>query len=531
MKCAVPLQAHQLQGLDVEVLYPLVQWLVKQVYGRREEIESTMRRMSVAQFDQHCRAVPHLPPPTTKTDSLRSLYAPQRRCRLKETGEKTPMVHAQHVMLEYVGIKKGWTALKALHRMKVGLKGAAGALGSAQPGGTQGGESTDDLAKALSKVLVSGGADDEGDADAATGEEAEEAGEGSLEESDAGFGEKDLEKKMIAQLVGMGASDIHQHREDFAQKSDALMATGGMAQVYRIRSERDAMERRIEYENQQLQRELSQVAEASETAGAAADAAAATQAEVEKHGVKQQKMIESVESSGVDHQGESGDALRQIERVVALSAELTEKAKALQKEHAELMESRRQTLRQQLESPDLDIQKLDEIDRLLISERQKAQKMRQFNGQKGQKIASLQRQLDEVPNRAELVQYERRFRELYAQVAGKHEETKKYFNLYNTLEERKTYLSKEVSLINSINGNFAKLKAATKDKAPLADSIEGLTKSVAQSLEKVKQRLMDETASKDALQAAHDKLMDKERKYYKLIREMQVELQRSEELS
>ena len=270
MKCAVPLQAHQLQGLDVEVLYPLVQWLVKQVYGRREEIESTMRRMSVAQFDQHCRAVPHQPPPTTKTDSLRSLYAPQRRCRLKETGEKTPMVHAQHVMLEYVGIKKGWTALKALHRMKVGLKGAAGALGSAQPGGTQGGESTDDLAKALSKVLVSGGADDEGDADAATGEEAEEAGEGSLEESDAGFGEKDLEKKMIAQLVGMGASDIHQHREDFAQKSDALMATGGMAQVYRIRSERDAMERRIEYENQQLQRELSQVAEASETAGAAA---------------------------------------------------------------------------------------------------------------------------------------------------------------------------------------------------------------------------------------------------------------------
>ena len=48
------------------------------------------------------------------------------------------------------------------------------------------------------------------------------------------------------------------------------------------------------------------------------------------------------------------------------------------------------------------------------------------------------------PNRAELVQYERRFRELYQQVASKLEETKKYFNLYNTLEERKTYLGKEV---------------------------------------------------------------------------------------
>ena len=63
------------------------------------------------------------------------------------------------------------------------------------------------------------------------------------------------------------------------------------------------------------------------------------------------------------------------------------------------------------------------------------------------------------------------------------------------------------------------------------DSIEGLTKSVAQSLEKVKQRLADETQNKDTLQAMYDKLVDKERKYYKLVREFQVEALRNEELS
>ena len=42
--------------------------------------------------------------------------------------------------------------------------------------------------------------------------------------------------------------------------------------------------------------------------------------------------------------------------------------------------------------------------------------MKRLVGQKGRSIASLQRRLDDVPGRAELVQYERRFRELYQQV-------------------------------------------------------------------------------------------------------------------
>ena len=40
------------------------------------------------------------------------------------------------------------------------------------------------------------------------------------------------------------------------------------------------------------------------------------------------------------------------------------------------------------------------------------------------------------------MQYERRFRELYQQVASKLEETKKFYSLFNTLEEKKGFLSK-----------------------------------------------------------------------------------------
>ncbi len=44
-------------------------------------------------------------------------------------------------------------------------------------------------------------------------------------------------------------------------------------------------------------------------------------------------------------------------------------------------------------------------------------------------ISRIVRSLDDVPSRAELVQYERRFAELYEEVAGKLEENRKYVDV------------------------------------------------------------------------------------------------------
>ena len=58
------------------------------------------------------------------------------------------------------------------------------------------------------------------------------------------------------------------------------------------------------------------------------------------------------------------------------------------------------------------------------------------------------RAIDDIPTRTELIQYERRFSELYQQVAPK-PENKKYFEMYNTLDERKRMLEKEVTLVKA----------------------------------------------------------------------------------
>lgn len=118
-------------------------------------------------------------------------------------------------------------------------------------------------------------------------------------------------------------------------------------------------------------------------------------------------------------------------------------------------------------------------------EKERLHLIRMQLAKKNRAIVSIERKLDNIPDRTELAQYQRRFIELYSQgtiqvfffyfdeefvlmiyifntskmskilVSAKHRETKQYFTLYNTLNDTKQYLTKELSLLNSIFENYA----------------------------------------------------------------------------
>lgn len=109
----------------------------------------------------------------------------------------------------------------------------------------------------------------------------------------------------------------------------------------------------------------------------------------------------------------------------------------------------------------------------LQTTRKKHQKLKLQLATLNQDVAKLQRRLDDIPSRAELTQYQKRFVELYNQgiirslnnrycsnfdffflVGAKHNETKKFYTLYNTLDDTRMYLEKELNLLNSIYDNF-----------------------------------------------------------------------------
>eukprot|EP01119_Soliformovum_irregulare_P023202 TRINITY_DN8079_c1_g1_i1.p1 TRINITY_DN8079_c1_g1~~TRINITY_DN8079_c1_g1_i1.p1 ORF type:complete len:557 (-),score=194.43 TRINITY_DN8079_c1_g1_i1:279-1949(-) len=110
---------------------------------------------------------------------------------------------------------------------------------------------------------------------------------------------------------------------------------------------------------------------------------------------------------------------------------------------------------------------------------------KQLASHKNREIASLERQLDEVPSRIELSQYQRQFVELYEQMASKETETRQYFNTYNTSDKTKSFLQSELGILNSIHDNYTAAMASKSTRDQLVSQMVEKVKSVAQNLEKV----------------------------------------------
>lgn len=53
MRCPNPVQAHQVQGLDMKSLFPAVQWLVKKMLETRAETEASVKRTANLNFGKH----------------------------------------------------------------------------------------------------------------------------------------------------------------------------------------------------------------------------------------------------------------------------------------------------------------------------------------------------------------------------------------------------------------------------------------------------------------------------------------------
>jgi hypothetical protein len=94
--------------------------------------------------------------------------------------------------------------------------------------------------------------------------------------------------------------------------------------------------------------------------------------------------------------------------------------------------------------------RMKEIDDMHAKIDDKWNKVRQLLAQRNLQVAATSRKIDDVPTRTEMIQYERRFVELYQQVGLKLEETRRYYAMYNTLDKTREFLSKEVKLIDSI---------------------------------------------------------------------------------
>ncbi len=71
------------------------------------------------------------------------------------------------------------------------------------------------------------------------------------------------------------------------------------------------------------------------------------------------------------------------------------------------------------------------------------------------------------------------------QVAEKLKETRKYFALYNTLDDTRTYISREVSLLDSIQKGYTPSMASPAGKQQLLSQFKTILEGVDKTVEKV----------------------------------------------
>ena len=174
--------------------------------------------------------------------------------------------------------------------------------------------------------------------------------------------------------------------------------------------------------------------------------------------------------------------------------------------------------------------KLVEIGNMYDGVLRKYEKIRQLLAKKNQRIQLVGRQIDDVPTRTELIQYEKRFVELYQQVASKLEDNRKYYDYYNTQQRVLTFITKEADLLQSINDTFLPSMRSKQGKADFLQQLESIIKGILGTKASQEKVYGNIKVKHDAAGSKHQKLVEKQRAYFKALKDFQDACDKNEML-
>ncbi|XP_059151423.1 coiled-coil domain-containing protein 93-like [Physella acuta] len=505
MKCPHRIEPHQIQGLDFIHIFPVVQWLVKRAIETREEMGDYIRSYSISQFSKSHKMPEDEAFEALKDKSLETLsnvkdsYRPQRRFRRHDFNKlKDEETRVQSTLLEY---------------------GRQYRVSQTEKDEKDAGDKKKALAAALSK-------DNEQEESAEAEEERIKALMSGMSIMDTKEGK--VTASAVGSIVGIKAQEIQQMASEYAQKQAEIEQMekqerqGGAEQHKRLTS---ALKKQIEQQKKKL------------------DEVSTRHTELHAAYVETKQKLEEVQqqSAHIDAEmerladiesGENQGILQTLRSLVAMNENLKKQEQEFKahckEEMARLKENIEKLKVEGDEADSEDKERVNLIDKQYNADKEKLHKIRLLLAKKNREISSLQRKIDEVPSRAELSQYQRRFVELYNQVASKHTETKQFFTLYNTLEDTKTYLFKEVQLLNSIHDNFQTAMSSLTNKEAFLKQFEQIVEGVKQNKAKAEKKRQEEKMKRDQLSDHHLDLIEKQRLYFKTVKEFKEECRKNE---
>lgn len=177
-------------------------------------------------------------------------------------------------------------------------------------------------------------------------------------------------------------------------------------------------------------------------------------------------------------------------------------------------------------------QNYEQLEKTLAADADRLFKIKSVLAQKNRLLAVQQRKIDEIPQRAEMTQYERRFTELYDQIVARLDETRKYYDVYNTLSDTHTYLEKRLSLLESMYEFFQKAKTSKgkEYRQWMVSKVGQSVDAVQKTKELVEKKMQSEISRREELNVKYTELVTTQRNYFRGIKQFQEEIHKNEEL-
>ncbi|XP_065210139.1 coiled-coil domain-containing protein 93 [Planococcus citri] len=186
---------------------------------------------------------------------------------------------------------------------------------------------------------------------------------------------------------------------------------------------------------------------------------------------------------------------------------------------------------QELESNHQGEEDVEDVKNQIVHLQGKLEKKKQELGIRTREVSAKERNVDQIPSRAELSQYQKRFLELYKQVALKHTETKRFVILYNALNDKFTYMEREFNLLNSVHENFPTALSSAGSRDEFLHQLQNRVSAIQDVKKKAVQKRNDNLRTKEMLKNRLLDLHEQKREYISAVKELSEVYKRHKKLT
>jgi hypothetical protein len=582
MACPSPLQPHQIQGgvggSDYSAIYPVIVWLVKKFFERKDEREEQLRRFSTMQFSRNFGIANEGDTLSKDLESLilgKSVTRAFRRSHAKNESEE---VRVRSCLLEYGdvfgtgdgggdggsgaekdssfvsvggaaagaattsvmvqavdGARKAGGTIRIVASDSSGLDTAGSKSGSAAKGGAGGDSALTAFEKKLAQAQREATQEEQRLSVEATRQEA--AIMKQMKMISAEEDEVVVSGSQVGAIVGMGSSAIgsaaaaYEAELEAARKLlDSSVAGGKLGQMAAFKRQQQTLLTSVAATGAE--------AEALQLASAALKARLLLLLEEREEALQYAAQLKEQlgKLSQMEAKASQQGELKTLKDLVSLNESLKTQEAAFKGSCKAQMADYTARIKALEESNSVgaagdEEKKFSDIEDMHAKVLQKYNKIRHLLADSNLEVANTTRIIDDIPTRTELIQYERRFVELYRTVAYKLEETKKYYSMYNTLDSTLSFLQKEVKVLNSVSENFEMAMQSAENKAAYLQQFEMIVKGVEQSAVRQESSLEQKTLRVEELKGRNQKLIDEQRQYFKAVKDFQEECNKNEWLT